>query len=320
MVIKIDLYSKILHLNQKFTTARSSISKKEILFLVFKVENEEQFAYELPLSPSMQAMPLDIHKEFYVLQNKDITLNQISNKYIINSISYYINLILLKKTMPVCKPSEILNFKTVSISKEPILLVEYQSLNCIPRFKGSLENLDQLIHFSKSTNQKWAVDFNASLDQINFIKFCKSVNFENCVYIEQPLPVGELNYKIKSHCQAKIFADEEMRRMSPDTYDFQLWDGFSLKPINYNYTELINWIHFAQSRKINFFIGSQINELIDQSFSSCWNLCSNWQLQLAEEKQKMYCLSSNNTLQITSHAFDYVMQTSNYISTLHLII
>ena len=320
MDIKIDLYSKIYHLEQEFTTARSSIRKKEILFLVFKSENVDQFVFELPLSPSMGSMPIDIYKEFHYWQNKKINRKQLSNKYINSAISYFVNLIMFKKSLPVFEPMKIYNFSTIPISKDQLKLDHFQSAISIPRFKGSADNLDWLIHFSKSTDLKWAVDFNASLNQDNFINFSKRVNFDNCVYIEQPLPVGEFNYELKSYCNTIVFADEELKGLSPSNYDLNLWDGFSLKPINYDFDELMSWLYFAQLNKINYFIGSQINDLIDQSFSNCWNFCSTWQLKLAPIHKQYYYLCPQNTMKLNSETFEYIKNTSKYISTLNLTI
>ena len=82
-------------------------------------------------------------------------------KMLKRAISYYVGFVLTKSNFKkIDSPLKKNNFQTLGIGQTPTL---HSSKNIIYRFKGSSNNLNQLIESSINDNFPWCVDFNGSL-------------------------------------------------------------------------------------------------------------------------------------------------------------
>lgn len=266
--------AKIYHaertLKMPFSTASGSLCKKEIIQIVFHVNSTRHFVYELPLSPSLGAMPREIREA--LLSDKLKAFQVVP--HLKRSLTYLQGL-LLKPFPSLAKNQPIHSFPlyTCGINKY------YQSTETtLIRLKSDLRHLDQLADYCKNLKTSWAVDFNGSLDESGWRHLIQNVNLRNCKWIEQPFPVGQLTKELASCTDVPIYADEEMDLLDPKTFHLSPYKGFILKPIRHDYQSLIEWLFLAQNFKIPCLIGNPVCDTIALSLCQFFNQYSTVQI------------------------------------------
>ncbi len=265
---ELELFSSKKELIRPFKTARSTVSKKEILIIVFYLEKLPVFAFELPLSPSLGEMPVDVIKYFKSKNRLDLKSVMVER-----AISYFKG---LKSVKNFNRPKNQLVkiFKTLGINDFPELIDK----ETIYRFKASKKNIKDINQFVLSNNIKWCVEFNQSLDIKEFESILSEINFSKCEYIEAPFDFNYTDKKIKSNIP--IFADEILSTIDKVqfvNYDFK---GAMLKPLKFNFDELLSWINYSYERNLPFYISNVASDTLGNCFIDFWNNLSLYKYEM----------------------------------------
>lgn len=256
MQILIDFYIKNRRLINPFKTARSEVVQKDVLIIVFN----NSFAIELPLSPSMGEMPMEVIKKA-----KNGELSIMASR----ALSYFRGMTKNSKREVTNIPLRTFHTITYDMNKTSIKEGEF-----LQRFKGGKENLDYLIECSRSLNYSWTVDFNEGLTEEELIYFLKNAELKNCLFIEQPL-----NADVSSlpDTAVKYWIDEGLKRLTPNEFLRSNYKGFMLKPLVFDYDEFNQWLLFGQKNKVPFFISGLACDNLYFEFLKYWNNFATWE-------------------------------------------
>ena len=213
-------------------------------------------------------MPADVLSDVQRLATKG---GLIRSKMLCRSISYYRGLV-KEHLPPAVHPLKSIDFHTLPIS-EPV-----PKTSRVLRFKGSPDNLDDIVIFSMKTSRHWCVDFNGSLDVELLKKTADEINFERCLFVEQPLPVGMQTAALGAILPVLVIADEELASITPTELLKRGFGGGVLKTIRHDYEDFTNWINFTQLHGLPCILGNmvcdyatlQLNNLLTSSFT--WQL------------------------------------------------
>lgn len=255
MPILIDFYLTSRKLKRPFKTARSEVSEKDVLILVF----DNEFAFELPLSPSMGEMPSET-----IDQAKKNQISMMTQR----ALSFYQGM-----TASDFKRPEVMPQKTFHTITYDINSTEIEEGSYLQRFKGSSENMSEIIDWSQNHKDTWTVDFNAGLNEEELRTFLKEADLENCQFIEQPMPAGDLTLP-KS--PVPYWVDEGLKELAPNRFLESAYKGFMLKPLAFDFPRFLEWMNFAKENQIPFFISGLACDNLFFSFLRYWNKCSTW--------------------------------------------
>lgn len=271
MALEIECYFADKALSTPFSSASGTLSKKTFIQLLFKEDEAYQFIYELPLSPSLGEMPIDLLQAF---EGKDNAFSgpTIPSPIIQNALSYYLYFQTHRLT-PVTAQEK---FKIVTVGIDQ----EYQTTNesVVHRFKGAKKNLGHLIHLSQELGNPWIVDFNQSLDQEDLIYFISRANLKHCLYIEQPLKAGTASAELLKSLASPIFADEEVPFIEWQIFHQSGYAGVVLKPLRLNAERLFEWLRFCDQQSVPALIGGMFSDSIALEFNRFLNQFTSWQL------------------------------------------
>lgn len=261
---KIKIYKKNKILKQSFSTASGTLNEKEIIQILFFENEEPVFIYELPLSPSLGEMPIDVFTRLTKEQFGAFT----TSTHLRRAFSYYESLPKINfdsRMLPLIE----LNLVTYGIHDWP-----NTNNNAVNRLKCNSRNINSLIQYSKNAMNKWVVDFNGSLNEEEFLYFLKYAALKNCIWVEQPLKPGVLNILFLNETPIPIFADEDMLYLSQKNFHESGYKGCFLKPIRHNCLELMTWLKFVHEKEIPCIIGNPICDIVSISLSQLFNQVS----------------------------------------------
>ena len=305
MTIQIKIFHANKMLKNEFITASGCLKEKEILMVIFYINELPTFLYELPLSPSLGEMPRDI---LTILDRKKIQAFNLS-PHLKRACSYFFGLALHDFRSEFYCPLYSLKMCTYSLHEWP-----EQEDNHIFRLKCNAKNLNQLILYSKRINSQWTVDFNGSLNKELFLCFLQKANFKNCLWIEQPLKSGELSHSLAKNSRIPIYADEDVTFMRPENFIESPYKGLMLKPIRHDFPEFLKWLQFAHRFKIPCLIGNQICDVVSSSFCRFFNRLSTVEvifentsscLQGADFHEEIF-YNEQNMMKINKNIFHYI--------------
>jgi len=256
MPISVDFHLINRQLIRPFKTARSEVSKKDVLILIFNNE----FAFELPLSPSMGEMP----DETISMAKKGI-----ASPMVLRSLGFYKGM--NSNNQNISKVSPLKKFHTITYD---INNKEYHEGNYLQRFKGSAHNMNEIAEWSHKNKDQWTIDFNAGLSKEELESFIEMADLSNCLFIEQPLLPGASSLP---EAPVDYWADEELKELAPNKFLESNFRGFMLKPLAFDFQEFCDWITFANKSEIPFFISGLACDNLFFSFLKYWNSFSTWQ-------------------------------------------
>lgn len=256
---EIDVFKIRKKLKQPFKTSSGILSEKDIILLVFKEDNMDTFIYELPFSPSMGEMPDSFINKLE---------NNLSSSFLSNAISWYD---FMKSGEKIYRSSVSERTKIITYGIDEI---NYDRGSLI-RLKGSSANMSSVVNFSKSTNDKWMIDFNGSLNIEMLNRFIKEVDLKNCVAVEQPLAKeysGRLNY----NKNISFRADESVSLHKDISILKQIgYSSVVLKPLYYTAGELTRLLLDAEKLQVRTIVGSVSCDNIFLDFCKVVNqMCS----------------------------------------------
>lgn len=268
MDIKIEAYVGHFNLKESFVSASGKLNRKIIIQLVFFQKENPCFIFELPLSPSLGEMPTDVLDELNKF-NKSFSVHQVNSKYFEIAWSYFEGLFLNDFLGFDIRKQKEIYFKTLSIgSDKPD---KYCNRYTVCKFKSSPSSMEDVVRISKTMNSPWSVDFNRSLSIDNFLYFIGKARLDFCMFIEQPLSLGEMNEEIAKMCYVPIYADEDMAVLNKSSFKESGYEGLVLKPIRHNFYELISWIDFAIDFDIPFLFGNMVSDSVADDLVKFFN-------------------------------------------------
>lgn len=306
--LMVSLFSARLRVKDGFEAASGRVDEKEILQLLFskkgaksgknaaEIDQEagERFVFELPLSPSLGAMPEDVKKDFKA--GLFATNPQSSGaRFLRRALSYYRGMN-SNQSFNVSMPQESIQWNIKTISMHDSLTPAEINPQIIYKIKAAPRNLREAICKigAIAPTARWAIDFNGSLSELELAQFLESCDLSQCLFIEQPLAKGR--YKnlnsldaVKGWCKQRslpsnvsrvfLIADEDMSSITPKQFEESMYDGFVIKLIRHDFEDLLQWIQFGQSHHLPFMIGNMICDQIAAQFDVFWNkYCSiQWQ-------------------------------------------
>lgn len=248
----IDFYLCKKKLRSNFESASGVLKEKDILILTFKRQEEVEFAFELPLSPSMGEMIAD------VIANAQ---RGVHSKYLQIAISYFKRLIIEKRSIPLSHNSKdairVMTYGIGDSSKSQLNAEE------VVRLKASPNSLEDIIDFSHLTQNKFIVDFNQSLSLVQFQDFSNRVSLSQLLYVEQPLEKNEIVPKSKF----SVWADESISHFqSVEKILEQGFSGFVLKLLHYDFDKLVEIVEAANTLKVPCIVGGVISDSLHACF------------------------------------------------------
>lgn len=248
----IDFYLCKKKLKSTFESASGILKEKNILILTFRRQEEIEFAFELPLSPSMGEMITDVLDQAKAGKH---------SKYLQIAISYFKALIVEKRSIPLNKNlTNAINVTTYGIGSNSQLQFNAEE---VIRLKASPNTIEEIIAFSHSTKNKFIVDFNQSLSLELFQDFSDRVSSRQLLYVEQPLVKNE----IVPISKFPVWADESISYyQSLEQILERGYTGFVLKPLHYEFDKLVEIVAAANTLKVPCIIGGVISDSLHACF------------------------------------------------------
>ena len=252
----IDFYLCKKKLKSTFESASGALKEKSILVLTFRRQEEDckevEFAFELPLSPSMGENIIDVLDQAKAGRH---------SKYLKIAISYFKALIVEKRSIPLNKNlADAIDVTTYGIGSTSQLQFNPKE---VIRLKASPNTIEEIIAFSKTTKNKFIVDFNQSLSLELFQDFSERVSLSQLLYVEEPLFKNE----IVPSSKFPVWADESMSYCQNLEQILERgFTGFVLKPLHYEFDKLVEVVEAANSRKVPCIIGGVISDSLHACF------------------------------------------------------
>ncbi len=248
----IDFYLCKKKLRSTFESASGVLKEKEILILTFRRQEEVEFAFELPLSPSMGEMINDVLEKARAGKH---------SKYLQIALSYFKALIVEKRSIPVNKnQADFINVVTYGIGSHTQLQLDAEE---IVRLKANPDTIEEIIEFSHSTKNKFIVDFNQSLSLELFQDFSHRVSSKQLLYVEQPL----VKDATVPSSPFPVWADESVSYyQSVEKILEQGFSGFVLKPLHYEFDKLVEIVTAANTHNVPCIIGGVISDSLHACF------------------------------------------------------